>query len=43
MELPQVIVFFAGLFGVYVAAIKLEENIRLKKENKILKQKLGKE
>lgn len=43
MELKHLIVLVAGIFSVFVSAMKLEENRRLKKENKELRKKLGKE
>lgn len=43
MEIKNFIIFFAGVFANFVAAMKIAENIKLKKELKILRQKLGKE
>lgn len=41
MELVHLYIFLASIFSLYVTAIKIEENIKLKKENIILKTKLG--
>lgn len=43
MEFKHFFVFFAGIFSVFVSAMKLIENDKLKKENRILKKKLGME
>ena len=42
MELATIYIFFAGLLGIFAGAIKIQENLKLKKENLILKRKLGK-
>lgn len=41
MELKHLFVLVAGIFANFIAAMKMIENDRLKKENKKLKQKLG--
>jgi len=41
MEFKHIMILLAGIFANYVAACKIIENERLKKENEMLKQKLG--
>lgn len=43
MELKHIIVLIAGIFANFVAAMKVTENYKLKKELKELRKKLGKE
>mgnify|MGYP005853070157 CR=1 FL=1 len=42
VELKTAIIYFVGWMGAFIAAVKIDENIKLKKEIKILKEKLGK-
>lgn len=42
MEIKHFFVFFAGFYATFVAAMKIIENQKLKQENKILREKLGK-
>lgn len=42
VEVKTAIIYLISWMGIFLAAIKIDENIKLKKEIKILKQKLGK-
>ena len=43
MEFLKLFVYLAGILGIFVGAVKLEENVKLKKEIRMLRKKLGKE
>lgn len=42
MELKHLFVFFAGFYATFVAAMKIIENQKLKREIRLLREKLGK-
>lgn len=42
-EITRLIIYLAGLLGLFAGAVKIDENIKLKKEIKDLKRRLGRE